>query len=140
MLRLIIDRLIIITEGKSVINWHEKMSCTDFRPMITKCPAVGCQQTEDVHWKHSSCETKVKINSEGIVRCSTCSFDWQVLQANWACTRHVGEYRPTDRSMIASALIIAFQVGEKSSEGDWKMRLIRSVSNQSFSKTTNLKS
>ena len=113
------------------------MSCEDFRPLITKCPAVGCLTKEDVHWKHANCETKVMLNSEGVVRCPNCPFEWRLLQSNWACTKHVGDYRKTDQGSMASSLFIAYQVGGKAEQA-WYGKLLQSVSQEGFTQTTNL--
>ena len=39
---------------------------------ISKCPVDGCDNQEDINWRHKGCTLKEYINSNGEIICTGC--------------------------------------------------------------------
>ena len=101
----------------------------DWKPLSCPCPATECTDVETIrHWHHANCNERMQINSQAFIRCAEHTNPFSLLEARWSCGKHVGEFRPTNVSGLAHAMMIAMSMYQTNEEKLWAKQLLKSVS------------
>ena len=92
---------------------------------VSKCPVDGCNNDKEIHWRHSGCDEKEYINSEGIIICTVCGHRIGFYDYTFRCQIHQN-YKPPSRD--SQRLIAAFAMIGRFSRGPRK-KFIRKLLN-----------
>ena len=74
---------------------------------ISKCPVDGCNNQEDINWRHKGCSNKEYINADGQIYCTQCEHKFGFYDATFDCGKHEN-YKPPSRD--PQRLIAAFAI------------------------------
>ena len=91
------------------------------------CPA--CEEGKDSPstWVHAEDSRLIEINGFAEIRCRG-GHKWKFSESNWDCSRHHGEYRPADPSIVSAMLTRAMRMmkgfTEEDVPNDWLFALI----------------
>jgi hypothetical protein len=112
--------------GGSSPSLDSRVTCNTWVILECGCPAAGCDNDEEVKWRHETCGGLVEINSQAYLRCSMHGVYCTMANATWSCLKHQGDFRQGDRKSIIHALTIAASLRPKT-EKEWCRRLIKSA-------------
>lgn len=61
------------------------------------CPAAGCDSREPIYFTHLlGCGSRLQLSNKAQIRCSGCSFNCNLKDYYFDCSRHRGNYRKMD--------------------------------------------
>ena len=67
---------------------------TQWISLYIPCAAAGCSDTTPTYWNHTSgCGSRLEISNKARIRCSGCSFNCDLKDYYFVCSRHYGDYR-----------------------------------------------
>ena len=111
------------------------MSCSEYKPVFVSCPAYKCDDKEPGFWSHGGgCKNRTELNSDAMLRCSTCKKPNSVLNWKWACEKHENEFRPVDAMGIMHAIGVMRSMSTDLSQKAWGDRLGKSIKKELMSR------
>ena len=93
---------------------------------ISKCPVEGCNNENNINWRHVGCNKKEYINSEGVIICTDCSKKFGFYEATFNCGSHEN-YKPASKN--PQRLITAFAMLGRLTSGGGKKFLKKLMNN-----------
>ena len=101
----------------------------DYILLESPCPTLECKDDRELRkWCHAICGSRSQINSEGMVRCSSCKKASIITTWRFACEKHANDYRPVDIMGLTAAILIMRSVSTDVGDRQWYSRLLKTVS------------
>lgn len=80
---------------------------TQWTDLYMPCAASGCSNKTPAYWYHTpGCGSRLEVSNKAKIRCSGCSFNCDLKDYPFACSRHWGDYRTVNRDSIDKSLSI----------------------------------
>ena len=94
---------------------------------ISKCPVDGCNNTNDINWRHVGCgDKKEYINSNGEIICTDCNLKFGFYETSFNCGSHEN-FKPPSKN--PQKLIAAFAMLGRLKSGGGKKFLRKLMDN-----------
>jgi len=77
------------------------------------CPAVYCDDKTPGYWSHVGCgDSRMQITNKGDISCDSCGDSYSMVNWNFACSRHRGDYRSIGRDSWDKCMSVALGLGK----------------------------
>ena len=106
---------------------NPKITCNQWEILQCPCPAKGCGDTEVGGWIHKNCTAALYINSDAYLWCKQDNAKFRIIDTEWSCGRHEGEYREADMDDLVTCLTMAAGQSALTEKKAWARKLIQSI-------------
>jgi hypothetical protein len=76
------------------------------------CPAIYCDDKVPGFWSHVGCgDSRMQITNKGDISCDSCGVSYSMVNWNFACSRHRGNYRSMGPDSWDKCMSVALGMG-----------------------------